>query len=64
MDEESGTGEIVAGGALGILAALEAVSGAGFCPLCFVPVPLLVGVGLLKKLRCRKNSFYLPPRKD
>jgi hypothetical protein len=53
MDEESGTGEIVTGGALGILGALEASSGFGFCPLCFIAVPILLGVGLLKRIKRR-----------
>ena len=46
--------ELVAGGALGLLAAAEAAVGAAVCPLCVIGAPILLGVGAYKKLREKK----------
>jgi hypothetical protein len=47
---DKGTLEFVAGGALGAAACAEAAVGVAVCPLCVIAAPVLIAVGVYKKL--------------
>jgi hypothetical protein len=55
-EKDRGSGEIIAGGALGALAACEAAVGVAVCPLCVIVAPVLIGVGAYKRLKTQKKS--------
>ena len=53
---DAGDGEIVAGGALGVLALTEAAAGFAVCPLCVIGAPILIGIGVYRRISARKKA--------
>lgn len=50
---------LVAGTALGAVGAVGALATGAACPICLVAAPLLVGIGLVKKLKKRRTAIGL-----
>jgi hypothetical protein len=52
---DKGTTELIAGGALGGLTVCEAAAGVAVCPIYVIVAPILVGVGVVKRIKSRNR---------